>query len=98
MRWWRRRRRAVPVEGYCRPDGFDAVGAVAFTRENAPDVWRAVMLELQDRIADATDLAAAMATAKEPGYAAHAAGQLLALIEVYESLESRRKAAMEERL
>lgn len=95
---WFRRPRAVPVEGYIMPDGFDVVGALAFTREHAPAAWQAVMLELQDRIADAMDLASAMATAKEQGYAAHAAGQLSALLEVYSSLEARRQAALAERI
>jgi hypothetical protein len=48
------------------------------------------MLELQDRIADAVTLCSTMATAKEAGYLAHAAGQLCALQELWDSLEARR--------
>jgi uncharacterized membrane protein YebE (DUF533 family) len=51
------------------------------------------MLELQDRIADASTLVATMATAKEPGYLAHAAGQLNALQELWDTLEQRRTEA-----
>jgi uncharacterized membrane protein YebE (DUF533 family) len=53
------------------------------------------MLDLQDRIADASTLVATMATAKEPGYLSHAAGQLNALQELWDALESRRAAAMQ---
>jgi hypothetical protein len=56
------------------------------------------MSALQDRIADATNLASAMATAKEPGYQAHAAGQLCALVELYDDLEAKRLEAMSEHL
>ena len=71
-----RRWRRAPLDLYPLPADFDPSEALAFTRESAPPVWLAVMSALQDRIADATNLASAMATAKEPGYQAHAAGQL----------------------
>jgi hypothetical protein len=56
------------------------------------------MSAIQDRLADATNLASAMATAKEPGYQAHAAGQLCALVELYDDLEAKRVEAMSEHL
>jgi hypothetical protein len=80
------------------PADFDLGEALAFTRESAPPVWIAVMSALQDRIADATNLASAMATSKEPGYQAHAAGQLCALVELYDDLEQKRTEAMAEHL
>ena len=48
------------------------------------------MTEIQDRLADTSLLVSAMATAKEPGYLAHASGQLSALLELWEALEQRR--------
>ncbi len=91
---WRR----PPLDLYPQPADFDPGEALAFTREIPPPVWIAVMLALQDRIADATALASAMATAKEPGYQAHAAGQLCALVELYDDLEAKRVEAMAEHL
>jgi hypothetical protein len=49
------------------------------------------MLTLQDRIADAVLLVSAMATAKEPGFLAHAAGQLNALQELWDDLEAKER-------
>jgi len=94
LRRWRR----PPLDLYPQPADFDPGEALAFTREIPPPVWIAVMLALQDRIADATNLASAMATAKEPGYQAHAAGQLCALVEFYDDLEAKRVEAMAEHL
>jgi hypothetical protein len=94
MRRWRR----SPLDLYPLPDDFDPSQALAFTRESAPPAWLAVMSAIQDRLADATNLASAMATAKEPGYQAHAAGQLCALVELYDDLEAKRLEAMTEHL
>jgi hypothetical protein len=63
------------------------------SREQAPAAWLAVMLALQDRIADAVLLVSAMATSKEPGFVAHAAGQLNALQELWDDLEAKRAEA-----
>lgn len=93
---WRRLRPALDL--YPVPADFDPGAALAFTRESSPPVWLAVMSTLQDRLADATSLASAMATAKEPGYQAHAAGQLCALVELYDDLEGKRLEAMTEHL
>jgi hypothetical protein len=82
--------KTIPTDIYRVQEDFDRQGALAFSREQAPSAYLAVMLELQDRIADATTLVAAMATAKEPGYLSHAAGQLCALQELWDSLETRR--------
>jgi hypothetical protein len=94
IRRWRR----APLDLYPVPADFDPSEALAFTRESAPPVWIAVMSAIQDRLADATNLASAMATAKEPGYQAHAAGQLCALVELYDDLEQKRTEAMSEHL
>ena len=94
IRRWRR----PPLDLYPLPDDFDPSQALAFTRENPPPVWLAVMSAIQDRLADATNLASAMATAKEHGYQAHAAGQLCALVELYDDLEAKRLEAMTENL
>jgi hypothetical protein len=48
------------------------------------------MLNLQDRIADASMLVSNMATSKEHGLLAHAAGQLNALQELWDDLEVKR--------
>jgi hypothetical protein len=93
-----RRWRRPPLDLYPLPADFDPSEALAFTRESAPPVWIAVMSAIQDRLADATNLASAMATAKEPGYQAHAAGQLCALVELYDDLEQKRTEAMAEHL
>jgi hypothetical protein len=84
-----RRWRRSPLDLYQLPDDFDPSQALAFTRESAPPAWLAVMSAIQDRLADATNLASAMATAKEPGYQAHAAGQLCALVELYDDPRSQ---------
>ena len=51
------------------------------------------MISLQDRIADASLLVSHMATSKEHGLVAHAAGQLNALQELWDDLEQRRAEA-----
>jgi len=86
--------KTIPVDLYAVSEDFDREAALAFSRDQAPGAYLAVMLELQDRIADASTLVATMATAKEPGYLAHAAGQLNALQELWDALEQRRVAAM----
>lgn len=86
--------KTIPIDTYTVSNDFDREAAVTFSREQAPPAWLAVMLELQDRIADAATLVSTMATAKEPGYLAHAAGQLGALQELWDALEARRTAAM----
>jgi hypothetical protein len=85
--------KTIPVDLYSVNEDFDREGALAFSRDQAPPAYLAVVLELQDRIADASTLVATMATAKEPGYLAHAAGQLNALQELWDALEARREAA-----
>jgi len=87
--------KTIPTDLYAVNEDFDREGALAFSRDQAPGAYLAVMLELQDRIADASTLVATMATAKEPGYLAHAAGQLNALQELWDTLETRRAAAMQ---
>jgi hypothetical protein len=86
--------KTIPTDLYAVNEDFDREAALAFSRDQAPGAYLAVMLELQDRIADASTLVATMATAKEPGYLAHAAGQLNALQELWDTLETRRAAAM----
>jgi len=78
---------------YKKPEDFDTSAALAFPRETAPAAFVAVMLNLQDRIADATLLASNMATAKDPGLLAHAAGQLNALQELWDDIEAKRAEA-----
>jgi hypothetical protein len=90
--------RHVPMDTYKVGPDFDPSRALAFTRESAPPAWIAVMLHVQDRIADSTALATNMATAKEPGYQAHCAGALGALVELYDDLERQRAEAMTEHL
>ena len=85
--------KTIPIDRYQVTDNYDPKGALAFSRDQAPPAYLAVMLELQDRIADASTLVATMATAKEPGYLAHAAGQLNALQELWDTLEQRRTEA-----
>ena len=87
--------KSIPADLYHVGDDFDSDSALAFPRDQAPPAFLAVMLDLQDRIADASTLVATMATAKEPGYLSHAAGQLNALQELWDALESRRAAAMQ---
>ena len=88
----------VPMDTYKVGPDFDASRALAFTRESAPPTWLAVMKAIEDRIADATALVTNMATAKEPGYQAHCAGVLGALVELYDDLERQRTEAMTENL
>ena len=83
----------VPMDMYKVGEDFDADGALGFSREAAPPAFLSVMLNLQDRIADAQTLVSSMATAKEPGYLAHAAGQLNALQELWADIEARRVEA-----
>jgi hypothetical protein len=85
--------KTIPTDLYTVSEDFDREGALAFSRDQAPPAYLAAMLELQDRIADASTLVATMATAKEPGYLAHAAGQLNALQELWDTLEQRRTEA-----
>jgi hypothetical protein len=81
------------MDMYTKPEDFDTSGALAFARDQAPAGVLAIMLTLQDRIADAVLLVSAMATAKEPGFLAHAAGQLNALQELWDDLEAKRAEA-----
>lgn len=83
----------VPADMYKVGEDFDTKAALAFTREQAHPSYLAVMLNLQDRIADAVLLASSMATAKDPGFLAHAAGQLNALQELWDDLEAKRAEA-----
>lgn len=85
--------KSIPVDLYAVNEDFDREAALAFSRDRAPSAYLAVMLELQDRIADTSTLVATMATAKELGYLAHAAGQLNALQELWDTLEQRRTEA-----
>ena len=78
---------------YKKPENFDTSAALAFSRDQAPPAFAAVMLNLQDRIADASILVSNMATAKDPGLLAHAAGQLNALQELWDDLETKRAEA-----
>jgi len=87
------RRVHVLSDMYKNPEDFDTSAAVAFPRERAPAAWLAVMMALQDRIADAVLLVSNMATAKDPGLLAHAAGQLSALQELWDDLEAKRSEA-----
>lgn len=82
--------KAIPTDLYRPSDNYNPKGALAFSREQAPPAFLAVMTEIQDRIADTSLLVSTMATAKEPGYLAHAAGQLSALTELWDALEQRR--------
>ena len=85
--------RAIPLDLYKVSEDFDPNAALAFSREQAPPSYLAIMLTLQDRIADAVLLVSAMATAKESGFLAHAAGQLNALQELWDDLETKRAEA-----
>ena len=83
----------VVMDMYTKPEDFDTSGALAFARDQAPAGVLAIMLTLQDRIADAVLLVSNMATAKDPGFLAHAAGQLNALQELWDDLETKRAEA-----
>jgi hypothetical protein len=85
--------KTIPTDLYTVNEDFDREGALAFSRDQAPPAYLAVMLELQDSISDIRTLVATMATAKEPGYLAHAAGQLNALQELWDAFEQRRAEA-----
>ena len=86
-------RKHVPLDMYKVGEDFDTSAALAFSREQAHPTYLAIMLSLQDRIADAVLLVSNMATAKDPGLLAHAAGQLNALQELWDDLESKRAEA-----
>ena len=86
--------KTIPADLYRPNDNYEPKGALAFSRDQAPPAFLAVMLELQDRLADAVTLCSTMATSKEPGYLAHAAGQLCALQELWDSLEQRRSESV----
>ena len=86
-------RKHVPLDMYKKPENFDTSAALAFSREQVHPSYLAVMINLQDRIADASILVSNMATAKDPGLLAHAAGQLNALQELWDDLESKRAEA-----
>jgi hypothetical protein len=81
------------MDMYTKPEDFDTSGALAFARDQAPAGVLAILLTLQDRIADAVLLVSNMATAKDPGFLAHAAGQLNALQELWDDLEAKRAEA-----
>jgi hypothetical protein len=83
----------VPMDMYKVGEDFDPKAALAFTREQVDPTYLAIMINLQDRIADASLLVSNMATAKDPGLLAHAAGQLNALQELWDDLEQRRAEA-----
>ena len=85
--------KAIPADLYRPNDNYEPKGALAFSREQAPPAFIAVMTEIQDRIADTSLLVSTMATAKEPGWLAHASGQLNALLELWDTLEQRRAEA-----
>jgi hypothetical protein len=85
--------KAIPLDIYTASKDFDKKAALAFNREQAPPAFLAVILNLQDRIADARDLSSNMATAKDHGFLAHAAGQLNALQELWDDLEQKRAEA-----
>jgi hypothetical protein len=82
--------KTIPADRYQVTDNYNPKGALAFSREQAPPAFLAVMTEIQDRIADTSLLVSTMATAKEPGWLAHASGQLNALLELWDTLEQRR--------
>jgi hypothetical protein len=85
--------KTIPIDRYQVTDNYDPKGALSFSREQAPPAFLAVMTEIQDRIADTSLLVSTMATAKEPGWLAHASGQLNALLELWDTLEQRRAEA-----
>jgi hypothetical protein len=78
---------------YKKPEYFDMKAALAFPRESSPAAFLAVMLILQDMIADASRLVSNMATSKDPGLLAHAAGNLSAHMELWDIIESTRTEA-----
>jgi hypothetical protein len=81
------------MDMYAKPEDFDTSAALAFSRDQAPAGALAILLAIQDRILDASLLVSNMATAKDPGFLAHAAGQLNALQELWDDLEARRVEA-----
>lgn len=85
--------KTIPLDRYTAGDDFDPNAALAFTRDQVHPCYLAIMINLQDRIADACLLVSNMATAKDPGLLAHAAGQLNALQELWDDLEAKRAEA-----
>jgi hypothetical protein len=85
--------KTIPIDRYTVSEDFDREGALAFSRDQTPPAALAILLKLQDRIADASALVSTMATAKELGYLAHAAGQLNALQELWDDIETTRAEA-----
>ncbi len=85
--------KTIPIDRYAVSEDFDREGALAFSRDQTPPAALAILLKLQDRIADASALVSTMATAKEGGYLAHAAGQLNALQELWDDIETTRAEA-----
>ena len=85
--------KTIPLDLYKAGEDFDPKAALAFSREQAHPTYLAIMINLQDRIADAAMLVSTMATAKDPGFLAHAAGQLNALQELWDDLEAKRAEA-----
>ena len=85
--------KTIPIDRYNVGEDFDREGALGFSREQAAPAFLAIILKLQDRIADASALVSTMATAKESGYLAHAAGQLNALQELWDDIEATRAEA-----
>ena len=83
----------VPMDMYKVGEDFDPKAALAFSREHAHPSYLAAMINLQDRISDAALLVSNMATAKDSGFLAHAAGQLNALQELWDDLEAKRAEA-----
>lgn len=88
-----RKTKAIPVSAYSADEPFEANASYAWQKHAPPPEVLAIMLNVQDRIADAQLLVSNMATAKEPGYLAHAAGQLSALQELWDDIEARRVEA-----
>jgi len=85
-----RKTKAIPVPAVTTNDDFDIEAAYAWPKHDPPQAALAILINIQDRIADAQLLVSNMATAKEPGYLAHAAGQLSALQELWDDIEARR--------
>jgi hypothetical protein len=85
--------KTIPIDRYVVVEDFDFNGALGFSREQAPPAFLSVMCKIQDQIADITKLVSTMATAREPGYLAHAAGQLDALLALWDDIETTRAEA-----
>jgi hypothetical protein len=85
--------KTIPLDTYNVSEDFDKKAALAFTREQAPPAFLAVIINLQDRIADASMLVSNMATSKEHGLVAYTAGYFAALQELWGDLEVNRAEA-----